>query len=280
MENSTGSAKRTAATPYGRAYPSRSAPSPTAPACAFGGAPLRGSPGFAGSPSGQMAGLRPGRFTKARPRPRGAARPPAQGRALRAPPGTDSASGKAAMGFQKRSGPGRRATERAPERTGRPQERFFRVGQPNPCQALKKRLRRFLGRPAGLPRAESVLNPEKGQRFQGAGPTHRPHAGTAGEREKGAFRARHPSPRPSRPGGKGASRPLSSGVQPAGRFASLTAPQTRGLGRSSGVKGSASPTSSPVRCSPWRAALRVRLPGVPLTPLPLENRADEGLAAP
>ena len=54
----------------------------------------------------------------------------------------------------------------------------------------------------------------------------RPHAGTAGEREKGAFRARHPSPRPSRPGGKGASRPLSSRVQPAGRFASLSAPMT------------------------------------------------------
>ncbi len=54
MENSTDSANRTAATPYGRAYPPGlrpSAPSPTAPACAFGGAPLRGSPGFAGSPS-------------------------------------------------------------------------------------------------------------------------------------------------------------------------------------------------------------------------------------
>lgn len=43
---------------------------------------------------------------------------------------------------------------------------------------------------------------------------------------EGAFRARHPSPRPSRPGGKGASRPLSSRVQPAGRFASLSAPMT------------------------------------------------------
>lgn len=57
-----------------------------------------------------------------------------------------------------------------------------------------------------------------------------------------------PRPSPAR----GASRPLSSGVQAAGRFASLTAPQTRGLGRSSGIKGSASPTSSPVRCSPCR----------------------------
>lgn len=147
---------------------------------------------------------------------------------------------------------------------------------PNPCQALKKRLRRFLGRPAGLPCAESVLNPEKGQRFQRAGPTHRPHAGTAGEREKGAFRARHPSPRPSRPGGKGASRPLSSGVQPAGRFASLTAPQTRGLGRSKGIKGRAcGPEILTRSVLALRAALRVRLPVSPLTPFPLENRAAQ-----
>ncbi len=63
MENSTDSANRNAVAPYGRAYPPGlrpSAPSPTAPACAFGGAPLRGSPGFAGSPSGYRAGLRPG----------------------------------------------------------------------------------------------------------------------------------------------------------------------------------------------------------------------------
>ena len=54
MENSTGSANRTTATPYGRACPPvASLPSPRrfAAACAFGGAPLRGSPGFAGSPS-------------------------------------------------------------------------------------------------------------------------------------------------------------------------------------------------------------------------------------
>lgn len=151
---------------------------------------------------------------------------------------------------------------------------------PNPCQALKKRLRRFLGRPAGLPCAESVLNPEKGQRFQRAGPTHRPHAGTAGEREKGAFRARHPSPRPSRPGGKGASRPLSSGVQPAGRFASLTAPQTRGLGRSNGIKGRAcGPEILTRSVLALRAALRVRLPVSPLTPFPLENRGAWGRLA-
>ena len=58
MENSTDSANRNAVAPYGRAYPPGlrpSAPSPTAPACAFGGAPLRGSPGFAGSPSGNRA---------------------------------------------------------------------------------------------------------------------------------------------------------------------------------------------------------------------------------
>lgn len=95
----------------------------------------------------------------------------------------------------------------------------------------------------------------------------------AGEREKGAFRARHPSPRPSRPGGKGASRPLSSGVQPAGRFASLTAPQTRGLGRSKGIKGRAyGPEILTRSVLALRAALRVRLPVSPLTPFPLENR--------
>lgn len=100
-----------------------------------------------------------------------------------------------------------------------------------------------------------------------------PHAGKAGEREKGAFRARHPSPRPSRPGGKGASRPLSSGVQPAGRFASLTAPQTRGLGRSKGIKGRAcGPEILTRSVLALRAALRVRLPVSPLTPFPLENR--------
>ena len=132
----------------------------------------------------------------------------------------------------------------------------------------------------GLPYAESVLNPEKGQRFQGAGPTHRPHAGTAGEREKGAFRARHPSPRPSRPGGKGASRPLSSGVQPAGRFASLTAPQTRGLGRSKGIKGRAcGPEILTRSVLALRAALRVRLPVSPLTPFPLQNRGAWGRLA-
>lgn len=58
-----------------------------------------------------------------------------------------------------------------------------------------------------------------------------------------------------------------AGVQDGRPSAFLPAPQPGAFGGSTGVKGSASPTSSPVRCSP-AAALRVRLPGVPLTPAP------------
>ncbi|EBK6840264.1 hypothetical protein DQ661_25310, partial [Salmonella enterica] len=73
--------------------------------------------------------------------------------------------------------------------------------------------------------------------------------------------------------------PLSSGVQPAGRFASLTAPQTRGLGRSKGIKGRAcGPEILTRSVLALRAALRVRLPVSPLTPFPLENRAAQTLA--
>ena len=83
-----------------------------------------------------------------------------------------------------------------------------------------------------------------------------------------------PRPSPAR----GASRPLSSGVQAAGRFASLTAPQTRGLGRSRGIKGKGFARHRPpfgTRFAPFR----VRPPVSPLTPLPLKNRAaSEGPA--
>lgn len=71
---------RTAQAPYGRTCPPVAPlPSPRrfASACAFGGAPLRGSPGFAGSPSGNRAGLRPGRLPKARHAAPVAAPPPA-----------------------------------------------------------------------------------------------------------------------------------------------------------------------------------------------------------
>jgi len=60
---------RPAQASYGRAYPPvASLPSPRrfASACAFGVAPLRGSPGFAGSPSGNRAGLRPDCLPRAR----------------------------------------------------------------------------------------------------------------------------------------------------------------------------------------------------------------------
>ena len=52
----------------------------------------------------------------------------------------------------------------------------------------------------------------------------------------------------------------------------LTSPLPIGCMASSGIKGAASPTSSPVRCSP-SAVLRMRPPGVPLTPLPAINRS-------
>ena len=72
MENSTGSANRTTATPYGRAYPPRFALRPAA----YGvGLRLRrgtpaGFPRFAAPPPGNRAGLRPGCLPKARPQPR------------------------------------------------------------------------------------------------------------------------------------------------------------------------------------------------------------------
>ena len=69
-------------------------------------------------------------------------------------------------------------------------------------------------------------------------------------------------------------------MQPAGRFASLTAPQTRGLGRSKGIKGRAcGPEILTRSVLALRAALRVRLPVSPLTPFPLENRDTWGRAA-
>ena len=110
--------------------------------------------------------------------------------------------------------------------------------------------------------------------------TRCPHAGRWPSRGRKALAAptTHPPALPA--SGKGASRPLSSGVQPAGRFASLTAPQTRGLGRSKGIKGRAcGPEILTRSVLALRAALRVRLPVSPLTPFPLENRGTWGRLA-
>lgn len=116
----------------------------------------------------------------------------------------------------------------------------------------KKRLCEPLARSAGFAALNLSWSSEKWRTFNGWANLTR--------------RATPPRPSPAR----GAIRHLSSGMQAAGRFASLTAPQTRGLGRSKGIKGRASPSPSrPVsslRCGPRQPGFR------PLTPFPLENR--------
>ncbi len=94
---------------------------------------------------------------------------------------------------------------------------------------------------------------------------------------KAVFVRRTTPPRPSP--ARGASRPLSSGVQAAGRFASFDCPPDWRLGPFQWHQGCgfAHVLTRSVLAVP--AALRVRPPGVPLTPLPLENRGSAGQIA-
>lgn len=117
MENSTDSANRTAATPYGRAYPPGlwpSAPSPTAPACAFGGATPPGFPRLR-LPLSCLA-YRPGLAYQGRGKPRRWPTPP---------PAHSSSTAAARQPrksrFSRKSGLPRPCPTSPPARAGRPQ---------------------------------------------------------------------------------------------------------------------------------------------------------------
>lgn len=197
MENSTGSAKRTAVThPAGARLPSALRAPPrrlSAPACAFGGAPLRGSPGFAGSPSGRMAGLRPERFTKARPRPRG-------GRSTAAPTKKRRRKLKRRKAFQKNG-----ATDVPQDGHQSAQEGrrgvFQPCGPPTYCPASRTHLRpfRWPSRHTGAlilscDTLKLSWNQKKAKPFQWAGLTRRPPP--ADGRRAGERRLQRPPPIP------------------------------------------------------------------------------------
>ncbi len=162
MENSTGNANEAAQSGLRPGHPCGVPPDKPAP------------------PPAQMAGLRPGLFTRARLPPRGALRTAKATRAHR----------KAVEAFS-----------------------YGSAGS-----GKGKRLKRAYGA------SWRFLRPLKLSCGCMAEGTRRPHAGRWPSRGRKALAAptTHPPALPA--SGKGASRPLSSGVQPAGRFASLSAP--------------------------------------------------------
>ena len=89
-----------------------------------------------------------------------------------------------------------------------------------------------------------------------------------------------PIPPPFPPRREGSESPSVVRGAAGGALRFLDCPQTRGLGRSKGIKGRAcGPEILTRSVLALRAALRVRLPVSPLTPFPLENRGTWGRLA-
>ncbi len=174
----------------------------------------------------------------------------------------------------------------SPARVRAMPERFVGIERP------QKTVYQEEGRPAPCPKQAAGAAGRPQRRFQGQGKgqgrasgSRRPSALNLScfqEKQsvsngKAVFVRRTTPPRPSP--ARGASRPLSSGVQAAGRFASFDCPPDWRLGPFQWHQGCgfAHVLTRSVLAVP--AALRVRPPGVPLTPLPLENRGSAGQIA-